>query len=187
MPIAAPPTPPRGDRKRLVLGFLLTSTLFTAGTAAFAVTGVSPGPVPPVGVALLSASVGGVVFGACMTWFLAVMSRRSGGVGTARLIAKALRTRTLREGIDPAEWRMILDRQELAARRGRWLYPLIFGAFAAVELSGVLVGSWIFWVFAAFFVALAVYSPFSMQRQLTRIRLLGDRLPERADPEPDDG
>jgi hypothetical protein len=122
-------------------------------------------------------AIGGVLFGALMTLWIARQRRRNGGAQAMVDQALALKKGHLPEGADPQVWSANLDRQERTQRRLRRIVPVEFGAFAAVGVWLALTQGAVWWAFVAFFVLAGVGGVVATTRTLHRIdRLRGELL-----------
>lgn len=185
----AKPTSQKKYRKTLALIFLIYSVAF--GGTVFLILGISDSFGHKIFPSAFGASLGGIFFGAAMTWVTAGMWRRSGGLDTAKRMQGAIRKRQLPLGIDLSEWNQLLVKREADALRGRWLYPIFFGIFACLYL--LLGATNVFpdlgplpWIGAALFGGFAIYSPFDTERRLRGIRALKSELATQRPPDSED-
>lgn len=121
-------------------------------------------------------AIGGVFFGAAMTWWIARQRRRNGGADAMVDQALALKQGRLPPDADPETWRQHLDRQERTQRRVRRILPVEFGLFAALGVWLALTQGPVWWAFVALFVLFAVGGVLATTRTLRRIAVLRDEL-----------
>lgn len=178
--------PQKKYRRALVLVFLMSSVLFGGGIGGgiFFIAGRAGDYSRAAMPAAFGAVVGGILFGASMSWFIAQMWQRNGGPDTASLMQRAIKNRQLPLDIDIPQWEQLLAEKESEALRNRWFYPVFFGAFTCVYiLLGVTnalptLGPLI-WVGVVFVAGMGIYAPFDTARRLHAIRALKGELATR--------
>lgn len=165
------------DRRAYVLIFVITSVLFGAGMTITAVVVAGRHSSALIAPAVVGGVVAGLFFGALMTAAISVLWRRQGGLSTARILQKSLKTGVLPDEINTSEWEGLLRRQERDALRGRWLYPVFFGVATGLYLLAASSGAFpdlglLPWFGVLLFAGVGIYAPFETRRSLARIRRL---------------
>jgi membrane associated rhomboid family serine protease len=121
-------------------------------------------------------AVGGVVYGALMTAYLARKRRADGGVEQQWSVGTALRTGTLPDGADAEHWRPLLARKREEFRRYRILYPVLFGSSAFLGVGFALREGPRWWAAVAFFAGFAVFGVIVSERTVRRIDRMNGSL-----------
>lgn len=165
------------DRRAYGLIFAITSVLFGGAMTITAVVVAGRHSSALIGPAVLGGVIAGLLFGALMTAAVSVLWRRQGGLSTARILQKSLKTGVLPGEVNTSEWEVLLRRQERDALRGRWFYPLFFGIATGLYLLAAFNGAFLDlgllpWFGVLFFAGVGIYAPFETKRSLARIRRL---------------
>jgi hypothetical protein len=148
--------------------FVVQATLFTVLTYLLGVL------VERDHQSLMGQAIGGLLFGALMTAWVARQRRRAGGATGVSELAEAVRSGELPDDAEPDDWRPRLLRLRRTYRWLRFVSPFQFGLFAALGAWLAIEQTPTYWLFVAAFVGFGVFGTVASVRGLGRIeRLLG--------------
>jgi hypothetical protein len=123
---------------------------------------------------LSGALVGGIIYGVGMAFVFRYLQKKYGGKDTARALEKAIKDGRLPEDVEPEIWLPLLERKQRSDQFWASTGPVAFGLFAALEVYLGITEPvvWIWWLNAAIFVFLAVWTPLWVVRRRPRIEAL---------------
>lgn len=123
--------------------------------------------------------IGGVLYGALMTGFVAWRRRKDGGAAQQLAFVTALKSGELPTDADPEVWGPLLEAKQRSIRRWRPWAIVEFAAFTGLAVALAVTQAPLWWAFTAFFLGIGVWLDVMGRRNTRRIGVLRTALAQR--------